>query len=68
MPSDRHSDIEECAYFIWQTEGQPTGRDLDHWLRAEAEIAAHTGTDVKEAGSPRTKARRRSAAKARPKV
>src|SRR5947209_5381174 len=32
--------IRERAYFIWEQEGRPRGRDLDHRLRAEAEIAA----------------------------
>jgi hypothetical protein len=26
------------AYQLWQAEGQPAGRDLDYWLRAEAQI------------------------------
>src|SRR3954463_523553 len=32
--------IRERAYSIWEQEGRPRGRDLDHRLRAEAEIAA----------------------------
>jgi Protein of unknown function (DUF2934) len=30
--------IRERAYDHWQREGHPTGRDLDHWLAAEAEL------------------------------
>jgi len=30
--------IRERAYAIWEEEGRPGGRHLDHWLRAEAEI------------------------------
>lgn len=30
--------IEQLAYEIWQSEGSPHGCDVDHWLRAEAEI------------------------------
>ena len=30
--------IEQRAYAIWQSEGSPHGCDVDHWLRAEAEI------------------------------
>jgi hypothetical protein len=30
--------IRERAYTIWEEEGCPHGNDLDHWLRAEAEI------------------------------
>jgi hypothetical protein len=25
----------EAAYFLWENEGRPHGKDLDHWLRAE---------------------------------
>lgn len=28
------------SYFIWQREGCPSGRDLDYWLRAKAELEA----------------------------
>ncbi len=30
--------VNEAAYYIWEKEGRPQGRDLDHWLRAEHEI------------------------------
>ena len=30
--------IRERAYLIWDEEGRPEGRHLDHWLRAKAEI------------------------------
>ena len=29
-----------CAYFIWEQEGKPVGRALDHWLQAELQLAA----------------------------
>lgn len=32
--------IEQRAYEIWQSEGRPEGCDVDHWLRAEAEITS----------------------------
>jgi hypothetical protein len=32
--------IRERAYAIWEEEGRPEARHLDHWLRAEAEISA----------------------------
>lgn len=40
MPYWREHRIRERAYAIWEQEGRPAGKDLDHWLRAEAEIAA----------------------------
>jgi len=30
--------IRERAYVIWIEEGQPHGRDLEHWLRARDEL------------------------------
>jgi hypothetical protein len=32
--------IRERAYRIWEEAGRPDGRAVEHWLRAEAEIAA----------------------------
>jgi hypothetical protein len=33
-------EIAVCAYFIWEHEGKPEGRALDHWLQAELQLAA----------------------------
>jgi hypothetical protein len=42
---------EECRHQqrrqIWEEEGRPDDKDLDHWLRAEAEIIAF-GEDANE--------------------
>jgi hypothetical protein len=35
--------ITERARQIWEEEGRPDGRAEEHWLRAEAEIAASPG-------------------------
>ena len=36
----QHEDaIRKRAYFIWEGEGRPHGKHLEHWLRAESEIA-----------------------------
>ena len=34
------SEIQTRAYQIWEQEGRPDGRDIDHWLRAESELSA----------------------------
>jgi hypothetical protein len=34
----REQAIRERAYAMWEEEGRPYGKDLDHWYRAEAEI------------------------------
>jgi hypothetical protein len=33
-------EIAVCAYFIWEQEGKPVERALDHWLQAELQLAA----------------------------
>jgi hypothetical protein len=40
MTAEEEQQIRERAYSIWEREGRQHGRDLDHRLRAEAEIAA----------------------------
>jgi len=40
MPYWQEHRIRELAYAIWEQEGRPDGKDLAHWLCAEAEIAA----------------------------
>jgi len=71
MTPDRDAEIATRAHTIWELEGRPTGRDLDHWLRAEAEFEAtqhaqatqRAKTAKEEAAKPRpaTKRARRSA-------
>lgn len=31
--------LQVAAYYIWQKEGCPHGRDLEHWYQASAELA-----------------------------
>lgn len=49
----RHRDVALRAFYIWESEGRPDGKALEHWLRAEAECAA-------ELISPRTARRARA--------
>ena len=39
MATDLIKRIRERSYQIWEQEGRPEGRDLDHWLQAERELA-----------------------------
>jgi len=32
--------IERCAYLIWEREGRPGSRALEHWTQAEAQLLA----------------------------
>src|SRR5260221_12169351 len=34
----RQDRIRERAYQLWEQAGRPSGRDLEHWARAEAEL------------------------------
>jgi hypothetical protein len=38
MSDERVRTIRERAYAIWEHEGRPDGKAVDHWLKAEAEI------------------------------
>jgi hypothetical protein len=31
-------EIAECAYFIWESEGHPIGREAEHWRQAELQL------------------------------
>jgi Protein of unknown function (DUF2934) len=33
-------EVATCAYLIWEQEGRPAGRDMQHWLEAERQLAA----------------------------
>ncbi|HEY5811278.1 MAG TPA: DUF2934 domain-containing protein [Terrimicrobiaceae bacterium] len=39
-PKATEDEVAVCAYFIWEQEGKPIGRALDHWLQAELQLAA----------------------------
>jgi len=38
MSGERERNIRERAYAIWEKEGRPDGKSVDHWLQAEREI------------------------------
>lgn len=42
------------AYQLWEREGRPQGRDVQHWLEAESEIARELAVAIANApGAPR---------------
>jgi hypothetical protein len=48
--------VRERAYAIWEAEGRPDGKEHEHWLRAEADIAvedqeAATEADLESKGA-----------------
>jgi hypothetical protein len=36
--TDEEHAVRERAYFLWESEGRPESRALDHWQRASAEM------------------------------
>ena len=38
MLEDREHAVRERAYAIWERDGRPEDKNLDHWLQAETEI------------------------------
>jgi hypothetical protein len=39
-PAISHFEVSRLAWLNWQTDGCPSGRDLDYWLEAELQIKA----------------------------
>jgi hypothetical protein len=55
------------AYGLWESEGRPHGRDVEHWLRSQEEIRRFAETKMAEepvttAKKPRAKKLAKSAA------
>ncbi len=46
-----NEEISTYAYYLWEADGRPPGRDLDHWLQAKAQLIANRQyeTDLLEA-------------------
>lgn len=60
---ERERAISERAYAIWDEEGQPGGKHLEHWLRAEQEHEDRGGSAPSPdqgSGRARTAAPRRA--------
>ena len=39
MATDKHEQIRQRAYEIWEEEGRPVGAELRHWLQASDEFS-----------------------------
>ena len=52
MTTQEH--IKARAYQIWESQGRPLGRDLDHWTQAETEMLGDPApaTDAIAAAEP----------------
>jgi Protein of unknown function (DUF2934) len=49
MDANRQTEISKRAHCFWELEGRPNGRDLCHWLRAEAEFDAVQYSPIEKA-------------------
>ncbi len=61
--TDRDS-IARRAFEIWEAEGRPEGREVEHWLRAEFEVIAAPAPQSAKAPAAPKKAAKAADAKA----
>ena len=53
MSDDNHEQrVRECAYYLWEHEGCPDGRDDEFWQRALLRIAAEEAPAADHLASP----------------
>ena len=60
---DLYDRISLKAYYIWEQEGRPEGRDGVHWLRAERECLAAFEPKMKAANGVKVRASRANGAR-----
>jgi hypothetical protein len=54
--ADINDEIRERAYLLWEQQGRPAGKDVDHWLAAERSLEGQ-GSDSNEGEGSQTGAR-----------
>lgn len=47
--------IADAAYHLWLAEGRPAGQDMDHWLRARANLKAAIAAPKKRRATAKPK-------------
>lgn len=72
MSSANEQEIAKRAYAIWEREGRPHGRNVEHWLTAERELNAGMSREASidtDGASPAGQKKRTAAApNPKPKV
>jgi hypothetical protein len=48
--SELDRQIRQRAYDIWESQGRPDGRAVEHWRQAQAEVQALRAMEVRSAG------------------
>ncbi len=51
-PELSEADIARVAYEIWEQEGRPEGRDLEHWMMARRRLLEESAPPAKEDDAP----------------
>lgn len=54
-----NDEIAAYAYKLWEAEGRPDGRDLDHWLQAKAHLTADRQYEAGVLASPAATGKKR---------
>ena len=62
-PEPTHDDIALCAMSIWEDEGRPQGRELEHWLLAEARLRQRSKATPDGANGESSRRSRRNGSK-----
>src|SRR5947209_5474875 len=50
--NEREAEIRRIAFAIWESEGQPEGRDKEHWAQAEAEVSKREESEAAGSAGP----------------
>jgi hypothetical protein len=62
-----HQEITACAQSIYEREGRPQGRAMQHWLQAEAQLIAERKAAAGESSSAKPAAKPAAPAAAKPR-
>jgi hypothetical protein len=52
QPSDEQ--IRVRAYYLWEADGRPHGRDWEYWVKAKEELTPKAASQVRVAATPNT--------------
>lgn len=60
--------IREQAYYFWEEDGRPEGRETEYWTRAEVAVAEKGQMDTLTKPAPKSKAAKPNAAPSKGKA
>lgn len=64
MPTGQRDEtaIREQAYYFWEQDGRPSGRDTEYWARAEVAVSEKSQLDTLTAPPPKKAVKPKAAA------